>query len=87
MRDGTQGMFGPRNGVLKRVVVNPEIQALRPHHGGNKIMSEPDKSLVDAQDQNVRSGLRRRLIAGYIVTAIFLVGISAMRRSCKFAAR
>jgi HlyD family secretion protein len=38
-------------------------------------MSEPDKTLVDAQDQNVRSGLRRRLIAGYVVTAIFLVGI------------
>jgi HlyD family secretion protein len=38
-------------------------------------MSEPDKILVDAQDENVRRGLRRRLIAGYVVTAIFVVGI------------
>ena len=38
-------------------------------------MSEPDKTLLDAQDAKVRSGLRRRLIAGYVVTAIFVFGI------------
>lgn len=38
-------------------------------------MSEPEKSKVDAQDENVRKGLRRRLVAGYVLTAIFVVGI------------
>jgi HlyD family secretion protein len=38
-------------------------------------MSEPDKTLIDAQDAKVRSGLRQRLIAGYVITAIFVFGI------------
>jgi HlyD family secretion protein len=35
----------------------------------------PDAAAVDAQDARIRRGLRRRLIAGYIVTAIFVLGI------------
>jgi HlyD family secretion protein len=38
-------------------------------------MSEPDKTLADAQDAKVRNGLRCRLIAGYVITAIFVFGI------------
>jgi HlyD family secretion protein len=36
---------------------------------------EPRLEAVDVQDARIRGGLRRRLLAGYIVTAIFVFGI------------
>jgi HlyD family secretion protein len=37
--------------------------------------NHPGTTSIDTQDANVRRGLNRRLLAGYIVTAIFLFGI------------
>ncbi len=38
-------------------------------------LNHPGTAPIDTQDANVRRGLKRRLVAGYVVTAIFLFGI------------
>ncbi|RYE41598.1 MAG: biotin/lipoyl-binding protein, partial [Hyphomicrobiales bacterium] len=38
-------------------------------------MSVPDKSAIDPREASVRSSLRKKLIAGYAVTALFLFGL------------